>query len=189
MTFRACAAGRTSTTPSPILQVSDCLARGSRLSALREALEAMSSNPGGGAERSCGGPFGRWIPLALVLAGLIAPPGRVAAEDVTPFVSPDRIDDVPSTKPDPFPAFDNFAWRAFVALNWPALADASHRGLPDRAKTLGDLGPRVWETFKSRYELFQAGPDGRPVAPHPWASYEALNPCGPDADNRAKTFA
>jgi hypothetical protein len=134
---------------------------------------------------------GRLAIAVLLLAGStpLSLIGPASAEDVAPLLSPDRIEDVPSTKPDPFPAFDNFAWRAFVSLNWPALADASHRGLPDRAKTLGDLGPRVWETFKSRYELFQAGPDGRPVAPHPWATYEALNPCGPDADNRAKTLA
>jgi len=149
----------------------------------------MSSNPAGGAERSCGRPFGRWLPLALVLAGLIAPPGRVIAEDVTPFVSPDRIDDVPSTKPDPFPAFDNFAWRAFVALNWPSLLDPAHRGEPDRAKALSDPGPRVWETFKSRYELFEVGPDGGPAPPSPWTSYEGLNPCGPGVDNGVKTLA
>ncbi len=71
----------------------------------------------------------------------------------------------PSIKPDPYPDFDTFAWRAFIALNWPSLTDPAHRGEPDRAKTLGDPGPRVWETFKARYELFQVGPDGRPVAP------------------------
>jgi len=38
-------------------------------------------------------------------------------------VLPDRIDDVPATKPDPFPAFNNFSWRAFIALAWPALTD------------------------------------------------------------------
>ena len=115
--------------------------------------------------------------------------GSAGAEDAAPLVSADRIEDVPSTKADPFPAFNNFAWRAFVALNWPALTDPAHRGVPDRAKGLGDPGPRVWETFKARYELFQVGPDGRPVAPQPWATYGALNPCGADIDSRAKTLA
>ena len=96
---------------------------------------------------------------------------------------------MPSTKVDPFPAFDNFAWRAFISLNWPSLADPAHRGVPDRAKALGDPGPRVWETFKSRYELFQVAPDGRPSAPQPWATYEARNPCGAEVDGRAKTLA
>jgi hypothetical protein len=124
---------------------------------------------------------------ALTLAALF--PAGAAAEDVTPLVSPDRIEDVPSTKPDPFPAFDNFAWRAFVAINWPARLEAGRRGEPDRVKTLGDPGPRVWETFKSRYELFEVGPDGRPAAPSAWESYESHNPCGPDANNRVKTLA
>ena len=39
-------------------------------------------------------------------------------------VSPDRIEDAPSIKPEPYPDFDNFAWRAFIALNWPSLTDA-----------------------------------------------------------------
>ena len=121
-----------------------------------------------------------WAPCAI---------GAAAAEDVAPVVSPDRIEDVPSTRVDPFPDFDNFAWRAFIALNWPSLTDPAHRGVADRAKALGDPGPRVWETFKARYELFQVGPDGRPVAPRPWATYEALNPCGADVDRRAKTLA
>jgi hypothetical protein len=134
---------------------------------------------------------GRPAIAVVLLAGSISLSliGAAVAEDVAPLVSPDRIEDVPSTKPDPFPAFDNFAWRAFVSLNWPSLADAAHRGVPDRARTLGDPGKRVWETFKSRYELFQVGPDGRPVAPASWATYEALNPCGPEVDNREKTLA
>jgi hypothetical protein len=71
-----------------------------------------------------------------------------------------------------------------------ALADrpcASRRPRP--RQNVADSGPRVWETFKARYELFQVGPDGRPIAPHPWATYEALNPCGADVDQRAKTLA
>jgi hypothetical protein len=132
--------------------------------------------------------------LAIAIVVLAAPIallriGHAAAEDVAPLVSVDRIEDVPSTRVDPFPAFDNFAWRAFVALNWPSLTDPANRGVPDRAKTFGDPGPRVWETFKARYELFQVGPDGRPMAPKPWATYEAANPCGADVDSGAKTLA
>jgi hypothetical protein len=71
-----------------------------------------------------------------------------AAQDGAPVVSPDRIEDVPSIKADAdaFADLDNFAWRAFIALNWPSLTDPAHRGVPDLAKTLGDPGPRVWET-------------------------------------------
>src|SRR5271166_1326194 len=126
--------------------------------------------------------------LACVLGSLVALPGLAAAQDATPLVSPDRIEDVPSTRLDPFPSFDNFAWRAFIALNWPSLPGARNRGEPDRAKSLGDPGPRVWETFKSRYELFEVGPNGKPAPPSPWASFDGRNPCG-DVDNRAKTIA
>ena len=135
---------------------------------------------------------GRRLAIAIIVsaaATTLSPIGRAAAEAVTPLVSPDRIEDVPSTKADPFPAFDNFAWRAFIALNWPAELDGADRGVPDRAKTLGDPGKRVWETLKSRYELFQVGPDGEPVAPAPWASYDGRNPCGEGIDNRVKTLA
>jgi hypothetical protein len=129
------------------------------------------------------------LAVAALLAATILASGPASAEDVTPLVSPDRIEDVPSTKPDPFPAFDNFAWRAFVALNWPSLLDAAHRGEPDHTRTIGDPGPRVWETFKSRYELFAVGPDGQPVTPSAWASYDGPNPCGDDVDNHFKTLA
>jgi hypothetical protein len=141
---------------------------------------ARSASAGGRAPR---------VALAASLAAALVAPGVADAEDVQPKVSPDRIDDVPSTKPDPFPAFDNFAWRAFVALAWPALTDSPHRGEPDRTKTLGDPGPRVWETFKSRYEVFQRGSDGRALAPAQWASYKGRNPCGAGVDNRTKTLA
>ena len=45
----------------------------------------------------------------------------------------------------------------------------------------------MWETFKSDYELFERGDDGRRVAPEPFASYAGRNPCG--VDNRRKTVA
>jgi hypothetical protein len=107
------------------------------------------------------------------------------------LVLPDRIAEVSTLTPDRdnFPELDNFAWRAFIAMNWPALTDSVNRGLPDRSKTLGDTGPRVWETFKSRYELFQVDSDGKPIAPQPWATYDAVTPCGTDANESAKTLA
>jgi len=127
------------------------------------------------------------LPFALFAAFCLA--SAASAEDVIPRVSPDRIEDVPATKPDPFPAFDNFGWRAFIALNWPSLLDENHRGMPDRKKGLGDPGPRVWETLKSRYELFQVGTDGDPLPAPAWASYAGRNPCGEGFDNRVKTLA
>jgi hypothetical protein len=73
--------------------------------------------------------------------------------------------------------FDYFSWQSFIAMNWPAkLVDASGkplRGVPDLTKKLGDPGPRVWETWKADFELFQAG--GAP--PSDWASFDVVNPC------------
>jgi hypothetical protein len=143
-------------------------------------------------------------PVALLAVCL------AAAQDDAPIVSPDRIEDVLPASIDvspfhemgyfrakpalsanlhPSSTFDNFAWRAFISLNWPSLTDPAHRGTPDLAKTLGDPGPRVWETFKARYEVFQVGPNGSPIAPQPWATYDAVNPCGAEVDGRAKTLA
>jgi hypothetical protein len=127
--------------------------------------------------------------LAAAVAASVLLPHCASADDITPKVLPDRIGDVPATKPDPFPAFGNFSWRAFIALNWPALTDAAHRGQPDRSKRLGDPGPRVWETFKSRYEVFQRGPGGRALIPSKWDSYDGRNPCGARFDNRQKTLS
>jgi len=106
-----------------------------------------------------------------------------------PIVSPDRLEDVGPIRVDvtKFPTFDNFAWRAFIALNWPALTDAKHRGAPDRTKRFGDPGPRVWETFKARYELLPVGADGRRIAPQPWATADTANPCG--TSGSGKTLA
>lgn len=151
--------------------------------ALDMTYEPPRSDMGGSAPRA------RRSALALAAVIVLGAGATARAEDTVPRVSPDRIEDVPSTKPDPFPAFDNFAWRAFVALNWPASRDAGHRGEPDRAKGLGDSGPRVWETFKARYELFARGPGGGPIAPTPWASTGGPNPCGASADARVKTLA
>ena len=51
---------------------------------------------------------------------------------------------------------DRFAWESFVALNWPA--DATCRGTPltDKDAVADWTSNRVWETFKTSYELFQA---------------------------------
>lgn len=124
---------------------------------------------------------------AVIVAALL--PASARADDVTPKVLPDRIADVPATKPDPIPAFSNFSWRAFIALNWPALTDAAHRGEPDRAKALADSGLRVWETFKSRYEVFQHDDGGHALIPPPWNSYAGRNPCAQNGNNALKTLS
>ena len=56
------------------------------------------------------------VAAAGVAAGLAA-----GSAETTPMVSPDRIDDAPSAGKGSFALIDNFAWRAFIALNWPSL--------------------------------------------------------------------
>jgi hypothetical protein len=72
----------------------------------------------------------------------------------------------------PIAFFDDFSWRSFLALNWPAVPDK--RGVADTARKLGHQSPAVvWETWKAAYELFQ--PQG--AQPSEWDSFEAISPC------------
>jgi hypothetical protein len=52
--------------------------------------------------------------------------------------------------------FDEYSWRAFVAMVWPAAP--GQRGVADKSKAVGAGGPRVFETYKSLWEVFH--PDG-----------------------------
>jgi hypothetical protein len=137
--------------------------------------------------------------LALVVLGLslLAAPPATAQELIDcptpigtpgsphPTMSRQMFSDVCFLNPDPFgpfPApvlFDDFAWRSFLALVWPAQQD--QRGRPD-----GSLGldapqrPTVFETFKSEWEVFQK--DGRD--PTGWNDYGGTLPCDVPADLR-----
>src|SRR3981189_2560936 len=112
--------------------------------------------------------------------------GGALAQRPEAAVSPDRLADVPLTSGNDFDTFYNYSWRNFIALNWPAQSGAAKRGLPDRRRAFGDAnGPRVWMTWKSRYEIFQ--PDG--TLPSPWASYEGKNPCGEGFANNVTTLS
>jgi hypothetical protein len=78
---------------------------------------------------------------------------------------------------NPIEFFDDFSWRAFVALMWPAAKD--QRGVPDKTATLKESGPRVFETYKSIWEIFHN--DGS--APAPWNVYDKpqFNACNAPA--------
>jgi hypothetical protein len=73
---------------------------------------------------------------------------------------------------NPIDFFDDFSWRAFIAMMWPA--KAGERGAPDASKTLGSPGPRVFETFKAQWEVFHS--DGS--QPAEWNVYDSSNACG-----------
>ncbi|MBY5456885.1 hypothetical protein HFO89_10990 [Rhizobium leguminosarum] len=72
----------------------------------------------------------------------------------------------------PIDFFDDYSWRAFLGLVWPA--KPGERGMPDASAKLSDSGrPLVFETFKSDWEIFQ--PDG--AAPAAWNTVGGANPC------------
>ena len=71
--------------------------------------------------------------------------------------------------------FDDYSWRAFVALVWPAAP--GRRGVAAPSNGLADSGPRVFETYKALWEIFHR--DGS--APEPaFGKYDtsSANPCG-----------
>lgn len=57
---------------------------------------------------------------------------------------------------------DEYAWRVFVALNWPAREDGQGA---DPHAALGSQSPSVWETWSSANDIFRS--DG--ADPGPWS--------------------
>jgi hypothetical protein len=80
---------------------------------------------------------------------------------------------------NPITDFDDFSWRMFVAMIWPALQ--GQRGVPDTTKSNFPVsGPLVFETYKADWESFPppTAPNP-PPAPSPWADFAGTqNPCG-----------
>jgi hypothetical protein len=123
---------------------------------------------------------------AMLIAGLVAFPNGVdvKAEEKSPAavtksrvdwpVVPDDVSIPPGTTGNPIAFFDDYSWRAFIAVVWPGLKDS--QGVPDKKKTVDGIGPRVFETYKSLAEVFHD--DGS--APGSLDTYDAprYNPCG-----------
>jgi len=78
---------------------------------------------------------------------------------------------------NPIQFFDDYSWKSFVALIWPA--QAGSRGKADVSKSVSDSGPRVFETYKNLSEMFHQ--DGSP--PSPWNQFDppAFNACAVQA--------
>jgi hypothetical protein len=98
--------------------------------------------------------------------------------------------DVPDLPPEETrPWFDVHAWRAFIALNWPAAS--SSRGTPLQPDNPAiflhpPVGSQtVWSNYKEAFEVFNQK-DKRPA---PWESSAIpVNPC-PDAPRGMRVFA
>jgi hypothetical protein len=82
---------------------------------------------------------------------------------------PDGVTDTPITY------FDDYSWRAFLAMVWPAAP--GKRGVADARQTVGAPGPRVFETLKPLWEVFHS--DGSAPA-RDFQVYDAgkFNACG-----------
>jgi hypothetical protein len=83
------------------------------------------------------------------LLGVVLLAATQAGADEAPWDVPD---DAALALRDP----DRFAWKLFVAINWPAQEQASE---PDRDGRLGDPRPVVWETWALAKDVYL--PDGR----------------------------
>lgn len=86
------------------------------------------------------------------------------------------------TPEEDLPYFDDFSWRQFIALTWPARLGSSEpypRGSPDTARRPGDVSvPGVWETWKADFELLLPGG----AAPADWRSFASPSPCDAKAE-------
>jgi len=72
----------------------------------------------------------------------------------SPFIA------VPVNAPQQASIYEDWAWKSFIAANWPAITVPTQRGVPDTTKTFAmaandTLG--VWETWKEKRELFVQG--------------------------------
>jgi hypothetical protein len=112
------------------------------------------------------------IPVPISPPNLNAPAATLVPDDVC---LPSSI----STENQAFAYFDDYSWRAFVALVWPALA--GQRGQPDPNQPITAAGvPLVFETFKADWETFQ--PNGTPPSDFNsnasfWTSNPSQSPC------------
>ncbi len=84
---------------------------------------------------------------------------------------------------NPIAFFDDFSWRSFLALVWPAAN--GQRGVPDNSKHFQNGVPLVFETYKADWESFPNG-NSNPPAPIPtaWNTFAgAQNPCPQQVSN------
>jgi hypothetical protein len=79
---------------------------------------------------------------------------------VVSFAMPGEVDAPVDPDANQIAVFDDYSWRAFIALNWPAKPGI--RNVPDETRKFGDYSYRaakvVWGTWQTDGELFQ--PEG-----------------------------
>ena len=91
---------------------------------------------------------------------------QVASGPTLNGILPAQVD-LPADAPDPLtfrPNFDDFSWRSFIALMWPASNVRGEPANPTQPTTLtgaGNAYNAVWGTFRADYELY-TGPNRPP---------------------------
>ena len=89
-------------------------------------------------------------------------------------------------------AANEFSWRSFLALNWPATDWPTNplRGVADKTKDISELDrPRVWETWKASYEMIPFQPaTGNAVQPLLWNLVDDPTPAGGTTKANPKVF-
>lgn len=95
--------------------------------------------------------------------------------------------DFPKSAPNPkagLEAFDEYGWKMFVAMNWPATS--GQRGVADCGKAIGSSSDVVWTSLKFTGEIFLPGA----VDPGPWNSplstpmtFSAISKVSPEIQN------
>ena len=104
-------------------------------------------------------------------------PPAVAAAPLTIPLSPYPPQDIalPSSPAE----VGDFAWKLFIALNWPVAP--GQRGIPDSTRHIGDSALTVWQSFKSISDVFtQDGKD-----PGPWNPGDTPQPILLDQTSKA----
>jgi hypothetical protein len=109
----------------------------------------------------------RWFLLSQVLWAVpLAQPALAQVQLPPNFISPDVPHDVPAGKTASIQDIAIFAWREFVALNWPSVNPETTglRGTPDTSVDFfsikkdadGSFPLLVWHTYQHKNELFPA---------------------------------
>src|ERR1043166_5389535 len=110
--------------------------------------------------------FGGDLALAQPVAKCAVPAPNPPATTIAPEV-PEDVCIPAGFAGNPIDFFDDYSWRAFVALTWPA--KEGQRGQPDLLAKPGAPGRSlVFETYKAEWEVFQPGG----ITPAAWNEYQ-----------------